>query len=257
MIAVIAAATAREALRSRSFLGLLAIYTVAVLLSRIVGWISGTDGHVITANVVFSLQSVVGVLVAVATGTALVHTEIQQRTLYTVLTRPLPRWHFVVGKFGGLCCALLAGQLAMVAVGLGYLWATGAEVGLPMVWAGLLTAEEVCLMAAVSLAWTALTSPLLAAVLSLAVYGLGHAVHSLPGLIHHLKGGWLVVGSVLASLVPDLGMFAYRNRAVYGEPLVIHAERWWRSDLMAVPYGLLWIVLLVTVTVAVFRRKQL
>jgi len=121
VIGVIAGATCREALRSRSFIGLLVIYAGAVLLSRIVGWISGTDGHVVTTDLVFSLQSVIGVLVAVATGTALVHTEIQQRTLYTVLSRPRPRWTFVLGKFLGLVAALLVGQAAMLLIGLAYL----------------------------------------------------------------------------------------------------------------------------------------
>ncbi|MDA3961644.1 MAG: ABC transporter permease subunit [Planctomycetota bacterium] len=250
MIAVIAGATAREALRSRSFIGLMVIYAVAVLGSRIVGWISGTDGHVVTTDVVFSLQSIIGVLVAVATGTALVNSEIQQRTLYTVLSRPLPRWHFVVGKLAGLLTALLAGQAAMFAIGMAYLWLTGAPVNVQMVYAGILTAEEVCLMAAVSLTWTSLSSPLLAAVLSLATYALGHAVHELPGLMHHLQGWQQVIAVSLASLIPDLGNFAFRNRAVYGEPIVA-------SDWIAVPYGLLWITLLTVVSISVFRRKQL
>lgn len=98
MIRIIAWATCREAVRSHTFLLLLAVYLVGVLMSRIVGWISATDGNVITTDIVFSLQSIMGVLVAVATGTALVHVEIQQKTLYTVLSRPLPRWQFVLGK---------------------------------------------------------------------------------------------------------------------------------------------------------------
>lgn len=250
MIAVIAAGTAREALRSRSFLGLLAIYTLAVLGSRIVGWISGTDGDVVTTDLVFSLQSVVGVLVAVATGTALVHSEIRQRTLYTVLSRPLPRWHFVLGKLLGLLATLLVGQAMMFAIGLAYLWATGAPLNGQMLYAGLLTAEEVCLMAAVSLTWTSLSSPLLAAVLSLATYALGHAVHELPSLVHHLDGAQQTLAIGLASLIPDLGQFAFRNRAVYGEPIL-------PADWLALPYGALWIALLTMISIAVFRRKQL
>ena len=250
MIGIIATATCREAVRSRSFIGLLAIYAAAVLLSRVVGWISGTDGDVVTTDVVFSLQSVIGVLVAVATGTALVHSEIQQRTLYTVLSRPLARWQFVVGKFLGLLSALLIGQAAMFAIGILYLAITGAPLHLHMLYAGLLTAEEVCLMAAVSLCWTALSSPLLAAVLCLVTYALGHAVHELPGLIHHLKGWQRPTAVALASLIPDLGNFSYRNRAVYGEPIL-------PRDFIAIPYGLLWMGLLLTITIGVVRKKQL
>jgi ABC-type transport system involved in multi-copper enzyme maturation permease subunit len=252
MIPIIAGATFREAARSRAFLGLLLIFTIAVVLSRIVGWVSSTDGNIVTANLVMSLQSLIGVLVAVATGTALVQSEIQSRTLYTVLSRPLPRWQFVVGKFTGLAAALLAGQAAMLAIGLAYLWITGAPVSGWMLVAGGLTACEVLVMAAVALCWTALTSPLLAAVLGLATYALGHAVASLPGLMHHLGHGWKPIVAVgLASLVPDLGHFTYRDQAVHGYPINPAAVG---GHLL---YAGLWIALLVTITVAVFRRKQL
>jgi ABC-type transport system involved in multi-copper enzyme maturation permease subunit len=179
------------------------------------------------------------------------HTEIRQMTLYTVLSRPLPRWQFVVGKYLGLAASLAVGQVAMLAIGLLYLWATGAEVHRWLVLAGLLTIVEVLVMAAVSLCWTTLSTPLLAAVLGLATYALGHAVASLPELINHLQGAQLVLASVLASLVPNLGMFAYRNQAVHHTPLP------WSEVGMSLAYGALWIVLLVTITVAVFRRKQL
>lgn len=251
IVGIIAKATAREALRSKTFALLIAIYAVAVCLSRIVGWISSTDGNVVTADLVFSLQSVIGVLVAVATGTALVHSEIQQRTLYTVLSRPLPRWKFVVGKYAGLAAALVASQAAMLVIGLIYLWVTGAEVHRWLVIAGGLTALEVLVMAAVSLCFTALSSPLLSAVLSFAVFAVGHAVASLPQLIHHLKGAQQFTAIALASLVPNLGMFTYRNQAVYKNPIAY-------SQLgIDIGYGVLWIALLVVITVSVIRRKQL
>ena len=251
MIMAIAGATFRESVRSRSFTLLLALYAVGVLLSRLVGWIASTDINIVTTDVVFSLQSVMGVLVAVATGTALVHTEIQQKTLYTVLSRPLPRWHFVLGKFLGLAGALVVGQVAMLGIGLFYLVLTGAEVHRWLLLAGLLTTVEVLVMAAVSLCLTSLSSPLLAAVLCLAAYALGHAVHSLPELVHHLQGArqFIVIG--LASLIPDLGQFAYRNEAVYRLPIG------WGELGMRLAYGGAWCALLVTVTVAVIRRRQL
>ncbi len=251
MVTVIAGATFREAVRSRTFLLLLGIYLIGVLLSRVVGWISSTDGNLVTTDLVMSLQSVIGVLVAVATGTALVQTEIQQKTLYTVLSRPVERWQFVVGKYLGLAASLAVGQVAMIAIGLTYLWLTGATVQSWLVVAGLLTIVEVLVMAAVSLCWTSLSSPLLAAVLGLATYALGHAVASLPGLINHLTGVQQVIAATLASLVPNLGMFTYRNEAVYGLPIGL-------ADLaLRLTYGGLWIAVLVAVAVGVLRRKQL
>lgn len=259
MIGIIAQATFREAVRGKTFVLLLLIYVALVLLSRIVGWISGTDGDIVTANMVFSLQSIIGVLVAVATGSMLVDVEVRQRTLYTVLSRPMPRYAFVLGKFLGLCGALIVGQLAMLAIGLIYLALTGLPITGYLVLGGMMTMMEVCLMAAISLTWTSLSSPLLSAVLSLVTYVLGHAVDSLPGLMWHLSNdatgevwtaqAYITVG--LAVLVPNLGTFTYRNEAVHGVPPTAELSY------MGVVYGLVWIALLVFITNLVFKRKQL
>lgn len=250
MITIIAGATAREAIRSRTFLGLLGVSLLAILSSRLIGWLSADGEALVTADVCLTLQEVMGVLVAVATGSVLVHREIAERTLATVLCRPLARWRFVVGKFLGLVLALLAGQTAMLVLTAANLALLHQAPSLNLLYAGLLTMELVVVMAAVSLCLTALAGPLLSAVLSLAVYLMGQAVHELPPLLGLFKGWRQDLVLVLAGLVPDLGSFGYRNQAVHGIPLR-------PEQLLCIPYGLLWILLLVTITVAVFRRKQL
>lgn len=251
MILVVAGATFREAVRSRAFLGLLGIFAVAALLTRVVGWISSTDGHEVALDLVLSLQSIIGVLVAVATGTVLVQNEIQQKTLYTVLSRPLPRWRFVVGKYLGLAGALAAGQIAMAVIGLGWVWATGAALNPWLALAVAMTVLEVLVMAAVGLCLSMIAGPLLSAVLCLAVYALGHAVATLPQLIDHLHGWHRTIAAAAAALIPNLGMFTFRGKAIHGHAMTAG------DAAQSVAYALLWIALMVLVAVAVFRRKQL
>lgn len=251
MISVVASATFREAVRSRAFLGLLLIFLVAALATRVVGWISATDGHLVALDLVLALQSLVGVLVAVATGTVLVQSEIQQKTLYTVLCRPLPRWRFVAGKWLGLAGALLASQVLMAGIGLAWVWATGAPLNAWLAVAVAMTCLEVLVMAAVGLCLSMLVGPLLSAVLSLAVYALGHAVATLPQLIDHLHGWQRGLAVLAASFIPNLGNFTFRGQAVHGHALAPE------QALVAVLYAGLWIALMLAIAIAVFRRKQL
>jgi ABC-type transport system involved in multi-copper enzyme maturation permease subunit len=251
VILVVAGATFREAVRSRAFLGLLAIFALAALATRVVGWISATDGHLVSLDLVLSLQSVIGVLVAVATGTVLVQNEIQQKTLYTVLCRPLPRWRFVVGKFAGLSGALLLGQFAMAVIGLGWMWITGASLNPWLALAVAMTCLEVLVMAAVGLCLSMLAGPLLSAVLCLAVFALGHAVATLPELIDHLEGWQRTLAVAGAAIVPNLGHFTFRGQAIHGNAMTAG------DALLSLGYAALWIGLLVTIAIAVFRRKQL
>lgn len=251
MITVIAGATYREAVRSRAFLGLLIIYLAAALLTRVVGWISATDGHLVSLDLVMALQSLMGVLVAVATGTVLVQSEIQEKTLYTVVSRPLPRWHFIVGKFLGLSSALLLGQAAMAAIGLLWVWITGATLSWWLLPAVILTALEVLVMAAIGLCLSMLAGPLLSAVLSVVVYALGHAVATLPQLIDHLEGWQRTLAAALAALVPNLGFFTYRAQAIHGHAITVG------DALLATLYAAAWIALMLGIAIALFRRKQL
>ena len=259
MLGIVAGATAKQSIRSKTFVSLIIIYVVAVLLSRLVGWVSATDGNIVTADLIFSLQSVIGVLVAVATGTALVHSEIQQRTLYTILSRPLSRGEFIVGKYLGLCASLAVGQLAMLIIGLLYIILTmfinGFDVQGIMLWhyllAGFMITLEVIIMAGVSLMFTLISSPLLAAVLSLAIYALGHAVATLPQLMNHLDLWQQWIAALFASLVPNLGHFTYRNQAVHGLPPDYSAIG------ISVFYALCWIALLLSISIIVFKRRQL
>ncbi len=251
MITIVAGATCREAVRSRAFLGLLLIFAVCALLTRVVGWVSSTDGNIVALDLVMALQSVIGVLVAVATGTVLVQSEIQQKTLYTVLCRPLPRWRFVVGKYLGLASALIAGQLAMAAIGLGWVWLTGAPLNPWLILAVGMTCLEVLVMAAVGLCLSMLAGPLLSAVLSLAVFALGHAVATLPQLIDHLDGWKRTLAAAAAAGIPNLGYFTFRGQAIHGNAMTATDAG------IAVGYAMLWIALLLVVSIAVFRRKQL
>jgi ABC-type transport system involved in multi-copper enzyme maturation permease subunit len=167
----------------------------------------------------------------------------------------LGRWEFITGKFLGLSLGLCTGQILMLLIGILYLWVTGFPMTMAMGWyfilAGLLIMVEVIIMAAVSLMFTVVSSPLLAAVLSLVVYMLGHAVATLPQLMNHLDYWQQWIAGIMASLIPNLGHYTYRNQAVHGYPPDY-------ADLgVSLIYAALWIVLLLTLTIIVFRRRQL
>src|SRR6202046_1679708 len=102
----IASNTFREAVRDRVLYNLIAF---AVLLSGaaiLVGQISIDIEKLVVINLGLTAVSLFGIVIAIFIGIGLVSKEIEKRTLYTVLSRPVRRWGFIVGKFFGL-----AGQL--------------------------------------------------------------------------------------------------------------------------------------------------
>src|SRR3989449_5751059 len=85
--------------------------------SILAGQISiGTEQTVIV-SLGLSAISVIGLLISVFIGVALVSKEMEKRTLYALLAKPVRRWEFLLGKFGGLVLTL-AVNTAAVACGL-------------------------------------------------------------------------------------------------------------------------------------------
>jgi len=112
-IATIASNTFREAVRDRVLYNLIAF---AVLLSGaaiLVGQISIDIEKLVVINLGLTAVSLFGVVIAIFVGIGLVSKEIEKRTLYTVLSRPVRRWEFIVGKFFGLAGTLVVNTFFM------------------------------------------------------------------------------------------------------------------------------------------------
>src|SRR5947209_2884267 len=112
-ITAIAANTFREAVRDRVLYNLIAF---ALLMSGgaiLVGQISLDIERLVVVNLGLTALSLFGVVIAIFIGIGLVAKEIDKRTLYTVLSRPVRRWEFIVGKFFGLSGTLVVNTFCM------------------------------------------------------------------------------------------------------------------------------------------------
>src|SRR5437899_10513523 len=103
----IAANTFREAVRDRVLYNLIAIALLMSGAAILVGQISIDIKRLVVINLGLTAVSLFGVVIAIFIGIGLVSKEIERRTLYTVLSRPVRRWEFIVGKFFGLAGTLV------------------------------------------------------------------------------------------------------------------------------------------------------
>lgn len=115
MIAVIAWNTFREAVRDRILYNLVFFALLMMCAAVLVGQVSIGIERLIIVNLGLSAVSLFGVAMAVFLGVALVYKEIERKTLYTLLSKPVRRWQFIAGKFCGLCLTLTVNTLLMTA----------------------------------------------------------------------------------------------------------------------------------------------
>jgi ABC-type transport system involved in multi-copper enzyme maturation permease subunit len=112
-INVVALNTFREAVRDRVLYNLVLFALVMMAAAILVGQISLDIEQIVIVNLGLSAISIIGLFIAVFMGVGLVYKEMEKRTLYALLAKPVHRWEFLLGKYAGLLLTLIVNTAAM------------------------------------------------------------------------------------------------------------------------------------------------
>jgi ABC-type transport system involved in multi-copper enzyme maturation permease subunit len=205
-IGYIAANTFREAVRDRVLYNLIAFALLMVGASVLVGQISIDIERNVIVNLGLTSVSIFGLVIAIFIGIGLVSKEIDKRTLYTILSRPVRRWEFILGKFGGLMATLVVNTFFMA---LGLLAALLYQAHrLQRADANLLIALyfivlQFMVITALALLFSSFSSPLLAAVFTFAMFIVGTFSEDLRNFAALTQGGARWAATAAAYIVPN------------------------------------------------------
>src|SRR6202011_1143185 len=183
-VGVVALNTFREAVRDRVLYNLVFFALAMIAASILVGQVSIGIEEMVIVSLGLSAISVIGLLIAVFIGVGLVSKEMDKRTLYALLAKPVRRWEFLLGKFGGLVLTLALNTAAMGAglfVGLSYL-KTIERAGLAVLVAVYFILLKLALVVALALLFSCFTTPLLAILFTAGLYVSGLFFHEMRGL---------------------------------------------------------------------------
>jgi Cu-processing system permease protein len=97
----IALNTYREAVRARVLLGVFAVALATCGYSVIVASLSLHNEARVVADLGAASLSLYGVLVAIVMGSTSLHRELEYKTIFPILSRPIRRWEYIVGKYLG------------------------------------------------------------------------------------------------------------------------------------------------------------
>ncbi|HZQ22711.1 MAG TPA: ABC transporter permease [Terriglobales bacterium] len=224
-IAHIARNTFREAVRDRVLYNLIAF---AVLLSGaaiLVGQISIDIEKLVVINLGLTAVSLFGVVIAIFIGIGLVSKEIEKRTLYTVLSRPVRRWEFIFGKFLGLAGTLVVNTFFMAIGVFGALLYVAHHFAKGDAWvlvALYFIILEFLIICALALLFSSFSSPLLSAVFAFALFVIGSFAEDLRGFaaMAHGVSRWLATGA--AYLVPNFSALNIVSSVAHGQGVAGH-----------------------------------
>lgn len=250
-ITAIAGITFKEAKRDRILYLLFFFAAVGIVASRILALLTVGDRVKIIKDVGLASISVFGVLMAVLIGTGLVYKEIDKKTIFTLLSKPLHRAQFILGKFLGLVLTLFVMTVCMTAIFLALLYLhTQRFEGAMLVAVGYIFLELV-LITAVAILFSSFSTPILSSLFSLAFYLIGHLSWGLELIIRKMgPGASRTLVRVLYAVLPDLENFNFKTEVVHG--LSIPPAIYLSSFL----YGVFYTAFILGLAVLIFRRRD-
>jgi ABC-type transport system involved in multi-copper enzyme maturation permease subunit len=253
-IRAIALNTFRESVRDRVLYNLVLFVLILVAASVFVSDLSLDMESQFTAALGLSVMLVFGALIAIFIGVGLVYKEIDKRTIYNLLSKPVHRHEFVVGKYLGVCMTLLVNSIVMVAgteLALLYVNRGLAPIELAVLPAAYLIYLELALLVAIATMFSTFTTPMLAALFSFAAYMIGHFSRDL--LVMAALSNSTLTRAVLTSLyyiLPNLSNFGFITEASHGRMLTT------KMAAQATSYGILYLTILLSAAVLMFKKRN-
>jgi Cu-processing system permease protein len=254
----------KESVRDKILYSIAVFAVLLISASYLIGQLTAGQDLKIIKDLGLASISIFGLLIAVFIGIGLVWKEVEKRSIYTLLSKPMSRGQFLLGKYFGLVLTLLINVGVMTAAYyavLGYLaltadpevrasWLTPAvdpamlkAIGLIMV--------ELMLVTAIALFFSTFSSPFLSAMLTVGLWVIGHFSADLRNL-------GSTVGSPIAAVVarglyyvlPNFAAFDVKSQVVYGQPVP------WTFVGLSVLYGFTYLALVLVGAATIFSRRD-
>lgn len=250
-IGVIALNTFRESLRDKILYNLLLFAGMLIGISVLLADLTIMEHHKIVADMGLAAINLTGVIIAIFVGISLVNKEIDRKTVYTIMARPISRTSFILGKYAGLALTLFVNVAIMLAVFLLTLWFYQVPVGLAIFQAVALIFVELLVVTAIALFFSTFSSSTLSAILTLGIYVIGHLTTDLRNVAG--KSGNETASAIMNGLYylcPNLESLNIKGQAAVGIPV--------GPDylVLASLYGLVYAAVLVAGACFVFQRRD-
>jgi ABC-type transport system involved in multi-copper enzyme maturation permease subunit len=250
-ISAIALNTFREAVRDRILYSILAFALLLIGASAILASLSiGQEGRIVK-DLGLASSSLFGAFIAIFLGIGLVFKEIERRTIYAIIAKPIHRFQFLLGKYIGLVLTLLVtvGMMALLVVGLA--WAIDGYWTPGLLAAAALDFIALMIVTAVALLFSTFTTPTLSAIFALGVFLIGRLSGDLKIFADQFAGlGLRLIVNGIYLVLPDLSRFQIGSRVVNALPLDSAAVTW------TVLYGLAYILMLLFLAIGIFQRRD-
>ncbi len=254
----------RDSVRDKVLYNLVLFAVFLISASYLIGQLTAGQDLKIIKDLALGATGVFGLFIAIFIGIGLVAKEVEHRSIYTILSKPVRRHELVLGKYVGLVLTLAINVTVMVVamyVVLGYMsWIETEEFKqnweAPAMDPGMLKAVflifvQLMLVTAIAVFFSTFSSPMLSAVLTFGFYVVGHFNADLRNFQDVVDSAPAVyLARALYYLLPNLAPFDVKAAVVHAQPVTLEYMA------LTTGYGLTYIAALLVLAVLVFTRRD-
>jgi Cu-processing system permease protein len=254
----------RESVRDKVLYNLVLFAILLIGASYLLGQLTAGQDVKIIKDLGLAATSIFGLFIAVFIGIGLVSKEVERRSIYSLLAKPIHRYQLVLGKYAGLTLTL-AVNIAIMAAALyavlAYMaWGAGADVqrawDAPALDPALLEAVglilvELMLITAIALFFSTFTTPILSAAFTFGLFIVGHFstdLRNFDQVVDSATAAWLA--RALYWVMPNLAQFDIKSRIVHGDNVPAGYL------LLTGGYAALYIGMLLSLAMYIFSRRD-
>jgi ABC-type transport system involved in multi-copper enzyme maturation permease subunit len=264
VIAHVAVNVFKESVRDKILYNLVVFAVLLISASYLIGELTAGQDVKIIKDLGLAAISMFGLLIAVFIGIGLVWKEVEKRSIYTLLSKPMRRQEFLLGKYCGLVLTLIINVTVMTVafyavlaymevtspVNIRASWPAPAT-DLAMLKAVALIMLELMLVTAIALFFSTFSSPFLSAMMTLAVWVIGHFNADLRDY------GATIASPVAASIargvyyvVPNFAAFDVKLQVVHAQAVPL------RYMALTSVYGITYVAFVLLGAVIIFSKRD-
>lgn len=254
----------RESVRDKVLYNLVLFAVMMMAASYLIGQLTAGQDVKIIKDLGLAATQIFGLFIAIFIGIGLVSKEVERRSIYSLIAKPIERYHLILGKYLGLTLTLVVNVAIMAAAlyaVLAYMrW--GIDPAMERAWdapaldarllqAVLLILVELLVVTAIALFFSTFSTPILSAALTFGLVIVGHFsadLRNFQDVVESRGAQW--IARAVYWVVPNLAQFDVKAQVVHGQTIPVGYLA------LATGYGLVYIAMLIALASFVFSQRD-
>ena len=251
VIVAIAENTFRETIRDRVLYNILFFALGMIILSLIASSWSINQEVKILKDFGLTVMNLFGLLIAVFIGVGLVYKEVEKKTIYVIISKPIHRFQFILGKYFGLLVTLFVTMGIMTVAFFLILYIFQAEFDFLLLLGIFAIYLEMVFVVAFALLFSSFTTPMLSAILSIFIYIGGHFSADIKLIGPGIENAFFkLLLTILHYMLPNLAYFNIKNEVVHRLPISVE------QFVFSILYSFLYLFIILSLTVFIFQKRD-